>query len=58
MSQSDLIVEIENLRAALRWALAWISQDQAPPEDGDGEVWEDWTGATRLAWPDNPEEWD
>lgn len=49
--------DVEDLRAALCWALAYIGQGPDVPADGDGETWEDYSGATRLAWPDNPEQW-
>jgi len=44
--------EIEALRAALRWACCAIDGD-----DFEGEAAEDWGGALRLAWPDEPENW-
>lgn len=49
-----LSIEAANLRHALSWALAYIADD--PPESGEQR--ENYTGAQRLAWPDNPEEWD
>jgi hypothetical protein len=52
MGQSETSVEVENLRAALCWALAFIAQGDDEPQDGDGEVYEDYSGAMRLAWPE------
>ena len=48
--------QIADLRHALDWALTYIAQDD-PPVPGDGELYEDYSGATRICWPDNPEEW-
>jgi hypothetical protein len=57
-SEPDIQQEIEDLRHALQWALTWISSGQGGgPDDGDGEIYEDYNGATRLAWPDQPENW-
>lgn len=49
--------EVEDLRYALIWALTWLYHGHQAPKDSDGEAYEDYSGATRLAWPDNPEEW-
>ena len=54
---TDLQTEIESLRYALGWALTFIGQGDQEPQDGDGELFEDYSGACRLAWPDNPENW-
>jgi hypothetical protein len=45
--------EVEALRGALRWACERISE----ADISDGEEREDWEGATRLAWPEDPENW-
>lgn len=58
VGQSDRSQEIEDLRDALQWALAFIGHATTDePEPGDGEVYENYSGATRLAWPDQPENW-
>jgi hypothetical protein len=44
---------IEDLRHALQWALSNVND----PSDDRSEYAEDYAGATRLAWPDQPEEW-
>jgi hypothetical protein len=51
------VQQIEHLQHALRWALSYIARGDDEPQDGDGESYEDYSGATRLAWPDNPEQW-
>jgi len=58
MNEDDLRQEVEDLRDALRWALVYIEtfgMGIALPRDG--EEYEDYSGATRLAWPDEPENW-
>lgn len=54
---ADATTEIEGLRHALIWALTWIGDDIEMPKDGEGEAYENYSGATRVAWPDNPENW-
>jgi len=46
--------EVEDLRHALRWALALVALDA---DEFEGEAAEDYSGATRIAWPDQPERW-
>lgn len=55
---SDLKQELDDVRSALTWALTYIYNSSDEPQKAAGdEVWEDYSGATRIAWPDNPEEW-
>ena len=62
MGEEDFICDIvpmkaqdlDDLRHALDWALGYISHN--PPESGEDR--ESYTGAQRIAWPDNPENWD
>lgn len=54
-AEIDARQELEDVRHALQWALTYIAEGGDYP--GDGEAHEDYTGATRIAWPDNPEEW-
>jgi hypothetical protein len=49
----ELRDRVEHLEHALRWALTYISHDE--PEDGEER--ENYTGAERVAWPDEPENW-
>lgn len=49
----DAEAERDDLRAALIWAMTNVDD----PDEHDGEYAEDHAGATRLAWPDNPENW-
>jgi hypothetical protein len=49
--------QIEHLQHALQWALTYIGNGPDCPEDGEGELFEDYSGATRIAWPDSPEQW-
>jgi hypothetical protein len=54
-SHNDLAQELEDVRHALQWALSHITAIDDEPLDGeDGE---DFAGATRLAWPDQPAQW-
>lgn len=50
-----LAQRVEDLEHALRWSLGYIEQCSVVP--GGGEEYEDHSGATRIAWPDNPENW-
>jgi hypothetical protein len=45
---------IEDLEGALAWALTYISGGAEPV---DGEQRENYTGAERVCWPDEPENW-
>lgn len=55
---ADATTEIENLRHALIWALTFITKrHDMKPFGNDDETYEDYSGATRVAWPDNPENW-
>ncbi len=49
------LVELEDVRHALQWACEYIAHDE--PATENGEIRENYTGATRLAWPHNPENW-
>ena len=54
---AELRDRVDQLQSALQWALAYIGVTGDPPRSGDGELWEDYSGATRIAWPNNPEQW-
>lgn len=45
---------LEDLQGALAWALHYISGGAEPV---DGEQRENYTGAERVCWPDEPENW-
>lgn len=49
--------QTEDLRHALQWALSFIADTGDEPQEGEGELYEDYSGALRLAWPDSPEQW-
>jgi hypothetical protein len=55
--RQEALQRVEDLKEALRWALSFIAGRDDEPRDGDGEVYEDYSGATRVAWPDEPENW-
>jgi hypothetical protein len=51
-TEMTLEEEVEHLRSALRWALSYV-----PEPEESGEYTEDYGGATRMAYPDEPENW-
>jgi hypothetical protein len=52
---SPVPAEDDDLRHALQWALSWIERSGVEPDCGAAR--EDYTGAERIAWPDEPENW-
>lgn len=54
---SDSEHDNDDLRDALKWACEWIERHGVAPTEGDGETYEDYSGATRIAWPNEPECW-
>ena len=57
-TEMDAHQEVDALRESLIWALGQIREgDHDYMHDCGGELQEDYEGALRMAYPDNPEEW-
>lgn len=57
-TEMDAQQEIAALRESLVWALSQVREDDHDYlHDCGGEAQENYEGALRMAYPDNPEEW-